>query len=319
LPERIELLVVEKKRPGGIGLAIGLSFVLHAAFIVWFVRSYQPVAPTPKAVPIARYVEFLKQNPREFTEAPGPKRDETPLNAPLSDANRKASAPFPPNGDQPTKRPGDGSGTFNPGSNPLPRGAAAQIAPPPTPQMATPSQTPEPPAPQEDANGRLVYREQTSNAKAAAPVDWRTVVRDVQEVGKVAALGGGDGLDLGRLTGGEKGTFEQGPLSFESQWYDWGEYAQQMVSKIRVNWYANMPPLIRTGMQGVVTIRFTIQRDGRITDITILDSSTVPPYDFAARKAIDLSSPLAPLPKDFPNASERVTAMFFYNKPVPER
>lgn len=320
MPERIELLVVEKKRPAGIGLAIGLSFVLHALFIVWFVRSYQPVAPATKQVPIARYVEFLKQNPREFTEAPGPKRDEAPLNAPFSDANRKASAPFPPNGPSPTQRPGDGSDVFNPGSNPLPRGAAAaaQAAPPPRPQVDAQAPT-EPEAPQEDTNGRLVYREQTSAVKAAAPVDWRSVVTNVKEVGKVAALGGGDGLDLGRLTGGEKGTFEQGPLSFESQWYDWGEYAQQMVSKIRVNWYANMPPLIRTGMQGVVTIRFTIQRDGRITDITILDSSTVPPYDFAARKAIELSSPLAPLPKDFPNPSERVTAMFFYNKPVPER
>ena len=77
--------------------------------------------------------------------------------------------------------------------------------------------------------------------------------------------------------------------------------------------------LIRTGMKGVVTIRFTIQRDGRITDLTILDSSTVPPYDFAARKAIELSSPLNPLPKDFPNDHERVTAMFYYNLEPPQR
>jgi TonB family protein len=90
-----------------------------------------------------------------------------------------------------------------------------------------------------------------------------------------------------------------------------------MVSRIRVNWYANMPQIIRTGLQGVVTIRFTIQRDGRITDVTILNSSTVPPYDFAARKAIELSSPLSPLPKDFPNPNERVTAMFYYNRDLP--
>jgi len=129
--------------------------------------------------------------------------------------------------------------------------------------------------------------------------------------------GGGDGVDLGEAGGGDKGYAEQGPLSFETQWYDWGDYAQSMVSRIRVNWYANMPQLIRTGIQGVATIRFTIQRDGRITDIQVLKSSGHPPYDFAARKALELSSPLNPLPADFPNSYERVTAMFYYNMKIP--
>ncbi len=79
-----------------------------------------------------------------------------------------------------------------------------------------------------------------------------------------------------------------------------------MVSRIRVNWYGNMPELIKTGLKGVVTIRFTIHRDGRITDVQMLSTSAVPPYDFAAKKAIELSSPLNALPKDFPNESERV-------------
>jgi TonB family protein len=92
-----------------------------------------------------------------------------------------------------------------------------------------------------------------------------------------------------------------------------------MVSKIRVHWYNNMPQLIRTGMKGVVTIRFTIQRDGAITDVTILNGSTVPPYDFAAKKAIELAAPLNPLPKDFPNATERVTCIFYYNQEPPAR
>lgn len=317
MEERIDLLVVEKKTPAGIGLAVGVSFILHALFIVWFIRSYQPAGPATKAVPMARYVEFLKQNPREFTEAPGPKLDKAPMNAPLSDANRKASAPFPPNGASPTQRPGEGGGIYTPPSDPRPHSNGASAVPQQQPSPQT-SASQAPAKPQEDANGRFVYRDERPVAQASAAVDWRNVVSNVNEVGKIASLGG-DGLDLGRMTGGEKGTFDQGPISFESEWYDWGEYAQSMVSKIRVNWYANMPQLIRTGMQGVVTIRFTIQRDGRITDLEILDTSTIPPYDFAARKAIELSSPLNPLPKDFPNPYERVTAMFFYNKRVPER
>ena len=94
---------------------------------------------------------------------------------------------------------------------------------------------------------------------------------DVPALGDQPLHGGFDdpqqGLDLGN-TGGEKGFAKDGPISFETQWFDWGEYAASMVSRIRVNWYNNMPQLIQTGLKGVVTIRFTIQRDGRITDET---------------------------------------------------
>jgi len=135
-------------------------------------------------------------------------------------------------------------------------------------------------------------------------------------VGKVASLG--DGQNVG-VSGGERGFADAGPISFESQWFEWGDYADSMVRKIRVNWYDNMPPLIRMGVKGIVTIRFTILRGGRIAEITILESSGVPPFDFAAKKAIELSSPLAPLPKNFPNPQERVTAQFYYNMTPPTR
>ena len=169
-------------------------------------------------------------------------------------------------------------------------------------------------APNAANGGTFQYR--PSQASASSGINWSNAIR---EVGKIASIGTGQhGVDLSGQ-GGEKGFAESGPLSFESQWYDWGDYAQSMVSRIRVNWYNNMPQLIQTGLKGVVTIRFTIQRNGQITDITMLSSSGAPPYDFAAKKAIELSSPLNPLPADFPNPSERVTCMFFYNQEVPTR
>jgi TonB family protein len=318
LQERIDLLVAEQPRKaGGLSLAVIVSLVLHTLLIIWFVRSYKQAPPAPQNVPIARYVELIKQNPNEFVEAPGPEVGQAPLNAPLSDKNRKASMPEP-TGPTPTKRPGDGSGLYTPPmSNPAPRGpresagapAARQPAAGAPPSALTSN---DPVTAPNDA--QLIYREPARASAAAGAVDWRNAIR---EVGKVASLGGGDGIDLSQITGGEKGYAEQGPLSFETQWYDWGDYAQSMVSRIRVNWYANMPQIIRTGMKGVVTIRFTIHRDGRISDITILQSSGGPPYDQAARKAIELSSPLKPLPQDFPNAYERVTAMFYYNMEIP--
>jgi TonB family protein len=323
--ERLELIISERKKTGGLSIAVIVSFLLHGGLLWWFLHAYQPVAPGVQNVPIARYVELIKQNPREFVEAPGPKLERAPsLNAPLSDANRKASAPEP-TGLTPTNRPGDGAGLFNP-----PRGeeAARAAAQPPMPRQrpaqmaqnaaASPFAPPANAKPGPDTDA-FAYRESRTaspaQASAAAGIDWKSAIRDA---GRAASIGRPDGVDSAGL-GGQRGRAEQGPLSFETQWYDWGDYAQSMVSRIRVNWYENMPPLFRTGIGGVVTIRFTIHRDGRISDVTILESSGHPPYDQAARKAIEQSSPLRPLPADFPNPTERVTAMFYYNMDIPSR
>lgn len=309
MQEPIELIIEEKPQRGGISLAVGVSLVVHALFAVWIVSKYKPLMAVPATMPIAHYVELIKQPPREFTEAPGPRVESAPITAPYSDASRRASTPDP-TGDQPTKRPGDDRGLYTP-----PMQSGSKSVGPPAP-AAEPSQ----PAP-ETANAQQQAAETRISpyieSSATSQVDWRSAIK---EVGRVASLGGSQSLNIDDLGGGgEKGFAEAGPLSFETQWYDWGEYAQSMVSRIRVNWYEQMPPLIRTGMKGQVTIRFTILRDGRITNVQLIKSSDIPPYDFAAKKAIELSSPLNPLPKDFPNESERVTAMFYYNMAVPMR
>jgi TonB family protein len=310
--ERIDLVVAEPRARNGIGIAIAASLVLHAALVILFLTTYRPLERPAENVPIARYVDLIRQNPQTFTEAPGPAVERGPIAAPFSDANRKASMPEP-TGEKPTTRPGTESGLYVP---PMARGEAAPSSSGEANTTAgqPPSSVPEVQPGTESPSRIPALR----TADALGGVNLRSAIR---EIGKVASLGGqgGQPLDLTGVAGGEKGFAEQGPLSFETQWYDWGEYAQSMVSKIRLHWYENMPQLLRTGLKGIVTIRFTIQRDGRITDITLLRSSTIPPYDFAARKAIELASPLNPLPADFPNSSERVTAIFYYNSTPPER
>ena len=318
MEDQIELIVEEPEQwRRGVSWPVIASVILHTFLIAWLIHSYRPVQKNDAAPPIARYVELIRQNPQEFTEAPGAKVKSAPLNAPLSGANRKASMPEP-TGDTPTTRPGDGSrALYKPrtqagdGSRgtaqPAQQAQAAQ-----QPSDANGRQQPQPP----QASSSLTFRQPTQQA-ATGPVDLRSAIR---EVGKVASLGGGrQGMDLGQL-GGDKGTAEAGPLSFETQWYDWGEYAESMVGKIRVHWYEEMPmPLLQTGLKGVVTIRFTIHRDGTITDVTIITSSGIAPYDHAAKKSIELASPLKPLPADFPKETERVTAMFYYNSEPPRR
>ncbi len=323
MEDRIDLIAEQEESSwrGGVSWPVIASFIVHIALIIWLVNSYRPVQSGDAAPPIARYVQLIRQNPKDFTEAPGPKTKTAPMNAPFSDANRKASTPKP-TGETPTLRPGDGSRAMymprneagdNSRSTPAQQAQQqAQAAQQQSPADAAAAQQQQP-----QPRSGLTFRQPTQQAAAAkGPVDWRNAIR---EVGKVASLGGRQGLDLGQL-GGEKGTAEAGPLSFETQWYDWGEYAESMVSKIRVHWYEEMPmPLLQTGLKGVVTIRFLIHRDGTISDITLVNTSGVTPYDFAAKKAIELASPLKPLPPDFPNQTEHVTVMFYYNSEPPSR
>jgi TonB family protein len=130
-------------------------------------------------------------------------------------------------------------------------------------------------------------------------------------------------LDLGAMPenpdrGG--GRVDEGGLSFDTQWYDWGPYAKAMLVKIRRNWYARMPELALLGVPGVVRIRFYIERDGTVTGLTITDESGKPPMDFAARDAIAASSAFEPLPADLIGVErEGVTITFYYNLRPPNR
>lgn len=312
MTQRIDFIGEEKPRFGGVGAATAVSLLIHSLLVIYFIKTYRPIAKPQASTPMVRYVELMRQNSKPFTEAPGQAVKQAPIDAPFSDANRRASMPEA-TGTTRTTMPGEGGSVWSPPARPRadgrPEASPAAQAPqaPSAPQTAP---APEPASPQ-STGGTLTYRPPAPNGGA---VDWRQAIRDV---GTSRAHPGGQGMEGAGAGGGEKGFAESGPLSFETQWYDWGEYAQSMVSRIRVNWYAIMPDLVRTGMKGVVTIRFTIHRDGHITDVTILNSSGVPPYDNAAAQAIRAASPLRPLPKDFPNETERVTCLFYYNMEIP--
>lgn len=112
------------------------------------------------------------------------------------------------------------------------------------------------------------------------------------------------------------GQVDLGPLSFDTQWYDWGPYAAEMLRRIRYHW--RIPELAQMGVPGVVRIRFFIEKDGRVTGLTILRESSHPPMDFAARDAILNASPLPPLPKEVGVEREGVIITFYYNTRPPE-
>ena len=113
----------------------------------------------------------------------------------------------------------------------------------------------------------------------------------------------------GWLKGGAHGS-----LSFDTQGFDWGDYARQIYVIIRNNWLERYPLAAREGgLTGVSCQHFVIARNGSITSIDIIRSSSVPPFNKAASDALHASSPLPPLPSDFPDPEEGVTGCFYYN------
>ena len=141
-------------------------------------------------------------------------------------------------------------------------------------------------------------------AIASAPATRPTY----RSLGEGGLFGAGSGAVSSTGAGGS-GT--EGSVSFETSWFDWGEYASAMLRKIKWNWTA--PHALYVGVKGHVRVSFVVLRTGTITDVTMESGSGTSSYDQAAIAAIERSSPLAPLPADFPFDREKVTINFLYN------
>jgi len=84
------------------------------------------------------------------------------------------------------------------------------------------------------------------------------------------------------------------------------EYITMMMVQIKRAWNMNQ------GAGGQTTIKFTIQRDGRLGDVSVYESSGIPTLDLAAQRAVITARQLAPLPDAFPNPTLGVRLTFKY-------
>ncbi|HSP07593.1 MAG TPA: energy transducer TonB, partial [Acidobacteriota bacterium] len=125
--------------------------------------------------------------------------------------------------------------------------------------------------------------------------------------GKHSGGGGGDG---------DEPTGDPGSgVFFDTQGFDLGPWGNQAVSIVRSNWI--IPVAAELGIKGVVGISFKVERNGTIRDLKIISPSGVPSFDQAALSALQSSSPLPPLPQNFPRDVLPGIFRFYYNTPVP--
>jgi protein TonB len=108
--------------------------------------------------------------------------------------------------------------------------------------------------------------------------------------GNAVTYTGARGQGFGLSTGGGPGTGSRLDVAD----FCCPDYIATMVDRIRSAWQQNQ------GATGVVVVKFTIQRDGRITDASVEESSGNSTLDLAALRAIVTTRTLNPLPGQYP-------------------
>jgi TonB family protein len=86
------------------------------------------------------------------------------------------------------------------------------------------------------------------------------------------------------------------------------EYIAGMVAKIHQNWNPRQTSI------GITTMKFTIQRDGTLTDIQVSRSSSNQMLDFLAQRALLAVRQLPPLPAEYTNPTLVVNLDFEYQR-----
>lgn len=115
---------------------------------------------------------------------------------------------------------------------------------------------------------------------------------------------GTQGVGFGLSTGGGPGA----GATLDVADFCCPDYLVLMTERIKAAWDQ------KQGVTGQAVVRFTIQRDGRLTDAAVERASGYPVLDLAALRSILVTRQLPPLPAAFPNPSLTVHLNFEYHR-----
>jgi TonB family protein len=113
--------------------------------------------------------------------------------------------------------------------------------------------------------------------------------------------------------GGNGGGF--GPeIQFDTKGVEFGPWIRRFIAQVKRNWFV---PYSSMSMRGHVVITFNVQKDGTITDLTIVGPCPIDAFNNAAFGALSGSNPTQPLPPEYPADKAFFTVTFFYNETPP--
>jgi TonB family protein len=106
-------------------------------------------------------------------------------------------------------------------------------------------------------------------------------------------------------------------LQFETYGIDFGRWVRQFKTHVETNWRPLIPQSA-AWLHGHVVITFNVHLNGAITDVSVVQPSTVAAFTTAAYGAIVGSNPTVPLPPKYPLDKAFFTVTFFYNERPPD-
>ena len=102
-------------------------------------------------------------------------------------------------------------------------------------------------------------------------------------------------------------------IQFDSKGVEFGPWLRRFVQTVKRNW--NVPAAMF--QSGRVVIQFYVLRNGTITELKIVSRSPYVSYDNAAFNALKNSSPVLPLPQEYPDDRAFFTVTFYYDVRLP--
>jgi len=103
---------------------------------------------------------------------------------------------------------------------------------------------------------------------------------------------------------------EEPTVLSETHGVDFGGWLRLVYFRVRDNWYAVIPEVIRSGMKGKVVVVFDVRSNGTIENLQVVRSSGLSPYDRAAVSSLKLSEPFPGFPPAF--KGDFITLQFSY-------
>jgi TonB family protein len=165
---------------------------------------------------------------------------------------------------------------------------------PKAPEMVEPTRTSKPAARSKPVDKPV---ERSTTRKPTAGEEIKT--------GDARAKTGGAAIPFGGLAtggGGDSG------VRLDVQNFCCPDYIQTMVQRIRQSWNSNQ------GATGQVGVKFTIRRDGMLTNVEVEEPSGQAMLDLESRRAVLMTRQLPPLPREFTPPNLTVHMTFNYRR-----
>jgi TonB family protein len=144
----------------------------------------------------------------------------------------------------------------------------------------------------------------------------RSVLEDSQEnlIHKGGTGGGLGSLDEKKYDRRLKDfSIDEPTILSNTQGMDFSTWLRIVSYRVRDNWYAVIPEIIRSGTQGKTILILDVDALGHVTNLEVAKPSGLPSYDRAAMSSIRMSEPFPAFPNGFTGQRLTLRVSYLYN------